>query len=380
MRLPRTWHPPAAVLTPRWQDEAVMEDEAPPTPSVLPARIAAHGLPGTPATPAHGLLGDGEFEELLAQCEQHRLLGLIGVAVRDGALAVTAGQHDRVEEHLEAWLAHALRVERLLVDATTALDAAGLEHRVLKGVALAHLAYPDPAWRVFGDVDLLVPGASLTAAVRVLEPALGLSRVEAELRPGFDDRFGKEALLQAPGGPELDLHRTFAQGALGLTVELEDLFVPGQPFTLGGHRLQALPPSQQLIHAAYAAVMGDWPPRLAAVRDVAQILLTLDPPFDEVLRFARRWRAEGVLARGVMMAWDVLAPSATPPLVTWASSYRLPRLDRLLLAAQTGAGRGYDPSPGGPGRHPWPLRPRRLPTSGRLAPSRLPAQPRAGPT
>ena len=73
---------------------------------------------------------------------------------------------------------------------------------------------------------------------------------------------------------------------------------------------------------------------------MAQILLTLDPPFDEVLRFARRWRAEGVLARGVTMAWDVLAPSATPPLVDWAASYRLPRLDRLLLASQTGAGRG----------------------------------------
>ena len=167
-----------------------------------------------------------------------------------------------------------------------------------------------------------------------------MSRVEAELRPGFDDRFGKEALLQAPDGPELDLHRTFAQGALGLTIELGDLFLPGQPFTLGGHRLQALPPSQQLIHAAYAAVMGDWPPRLASVRDVAQILLTLDPPLDEVLRFAHRWRAEGVLARGMTMAWELLAPAATPPLVDWAASYRPSRVDRLLLASQTGPSRG----------------------------------------
>ena len=163
--------------------------------------------------------------------------------MHDGALPVTASQHDRVEERLEAWLAHALRIERLLLDATAALDAAGLEHRVLKGAALAHLAYPDPAWRVFGDLDLLVPGPDLTMAVGVLERALGVSRVEAELRPGFDDRFGKEALLRAPGGPELDLHRTFVQGALGLTVELGDLFVPGQQFSLGGRPLQALPPA-----------------------------------------------------------------------------------------------------------------------------------------
>ena len=317
-----------------------MEDPAPPSPSVLLARIAAHGLPGTRQVSVLDPPTDDEFTGLLRQSEHHRLLGLLGAAVIDEAVLVTAGQHDRIEEQLQAWLAHALRVERLLLDAADALDAEGLEHRVLKGAALAHLAYPDPSWRVFGDLDLLVPGDRLTRSASVLARALGVSRAEAELRPGFDDRFGKEALLQAPGGPELDLHRTFAQGALGLTIELGDLFVPGQAFTVGEHRLQALPPSQQLIHAAYAAVIGDWPPRLASVRDVAQILLTLDPPLAEVLDFARRWRAEAILARGVTMAWDLLAPTVQPPLVGWAASYRAPRVDRLLLASHIGPARG----------------------------------------
>ena len=317
-----------------------MEDPAPPPPSARMVQVAAHGLPRVEEISAFGPLADDEFAGLIWQCEQDRLLGLLGAAVRADAVRVTRPQRDRLDQLLQAWLAHALRVERLLLHAADALDAERLEHRVLKGTALAHLAYPDPAWRVFGDLDLLVPGASLTQAVRVLEPTLGRSRAEAELRPGFDDRFGKEALLQASDGPELDLHRTFAQGALGLTIELGDLFLPGQPFTLGGRRLQALPPSQQLIHASYAAVMGDWPPRLASVRDVAQILLTLDPPHDEVLRFAHRWRAQGILARGLTMAWELLAPAATPPLVDWAAAYRPSRIDRLLLASQTGPGRG----------------------------------------
>ena len=196
-----------------------MEDEAPPPPSVVAARVAAYGLPGTPAISLSIPSVTTSSRTCSGQCEHHRLLGLLGVAVRDEAVPVTAGQHDRSRSTSQAWLAHALRVERLLLEATVALDAAGLEHRVLKGVALAHLAYPDPAWRVFGDLDLLVPGALLTEAVGCWSAALGLSRVEAELRPGFDDRFGKEALLQAPGGPELDLHRTFAQGALGLTID-----------------------------------------------------------------------------------------------------------------------------------------------------------------
>ncbi len=127
---------------------------------------------------------------------------------------------------------------------------------------------------------------------------------------------------------------------MGLTIELDDLFLPGQALTIGGHRLQALPPSQQLIHAAYAAVIGEWPPRLASLRDVAQILLTLDPPPEEVIGFARRWRAEAILARGITSAWALLEPSVRPPLVAWADSHRARRSDRLILASQVGPARG----------------------------------------
>ena len=225
----------------------VMEDPPPPPPSARVVHVAAHGLPGGLETSTVGPLADDEFASLLWQCEQDRLLGLLGAAVRADVVRVTGHQRDQLDQLLQAWLAHALRVERLLLDAAAALDAAGLEHRVLKGVALAHLAYPDPAWRVFGDLDLLVPAASLTKAVGVLECALGVSRFEAELRPGFDDRFGKEALLQAPGGPELDLHRTFAQGALGLTIDARRPLRPRPAL----HRRRAAapgPPAQSAAH------------------------------------------------------------------------------------------------------------------------------------
>ncbi len=65
---------------------------------------------------------------------------------------------ERVETVFRGWLTHALRVERVLLDVTLTLDRAGIDSRVLKGVALSHTAYSDPSERVFGDVDLLVPG------------------------------------------------------------------------------------------------------------------------------------------------------------------------------------------------------------------------------
>jgi hypothetical protein len=235
-----------------------------------------------------------------------------------------------------------LRVEALLLEVASALDTAGVEHRVLKGVALAHTTYPDPAWRVFGDVDVLVRPHAFTTAVELLGTKLHLERKIPELRRGFDARFGKEALLRAEGRPELDLHRTFVEGALGLTIHLPDLFAPGRDFVLGGRRLTALPAPQQLLHAAYTAVVGDRPPRLSALRDVLQVLQEEQPAADETLELARRWRCQAVLARGISSAWKTLAPRHdAPPLIRWAQSYRPAPMERLLAASHVGPARAY---------------------------------------
>ena len=213
----------------------------------------------------------------------------------------------------------------------------------------------------------------------MLEPALGLSRVEAELRPGFDDRFGKEALLQAPGGPELDLHRTFAQGASGAdhrrrrplrsrpALHSRRAPTPGAPAQPAAHprRLRRghgrlAPPTRRRPRC------GPDPPHLgspdgrgAAVR----------PSMAGGSR-SRRGHHHGVGPAG-------------------AGSHAAPRRLGRLLPAVTGrppsarlpdrAEPGHDPSPGGPAGHPRPVRPRRLPAGRGLAPCRLPAEPRARP-
>lgn len=301
--------------------------------------VAAYGLTTTGTLPREALDGT-EFTALLTGAERHRLLGLLAAAVGAGDLPVTAEQRAALDDELQAWLAHGLRLERLLLAAVDALSAAGLDHRVLKGIALAHTVYPDPAWRVFGDADVLVAPDALTASAEVLTRALGGSRDVPELRPGHDDRFGKEILLRC-GPLELDLHRTFVEGALGMTVHLPDLWVPPGACDVGGRTLATFPPPQQLLHAAYAAVLGDWPPRFVARRDIAQVLTVHDPAPDEVLRLARDWRAEAVLARALTETWTALAPATSPALVEWARRYRAGRLERMLVASHTGAARAY---------------------------------------
>ena len=306
----------------------------------LLAACAAYGVPSSHQLPRDPLTAEA-FSTLLAHAEHHRLLGFLGAAVRDGALVLDADQHAAIEEKLEGWLAHALRVEALLLSTTEALERAGVDYRVLKGVALANTVYEDPALRVFADVDVLVPSADFGNAALVLDAALGTERALPELRPGFDTRFGREALLRSETNLELDLHRTFVDGAYGLTVDLDDLFVAPHRFALGGREVTTFPPPHQLLSSCYSAALGDWPARLASQRDVVQLLEVDAPSTSDVLELGHRWHAEAVLARALCQAWTMLKPQLTPPLVAWARDFTPGPTDRFLLASYRGPARGF---------------------------------------
>jgi hypothetical protein len=307
--------------------------------TIAASAIAAYGLPTRHRTDDPRLSEDG-FGSLLATCESQRLLGILAKAVREDAVVVSPASEAELETMHRSWLTHALRVERLLLDATAALDRAGIPSRVLKGVALAHTAYADPSDRVFGDLDLLVPGDQLTHASETLASALGGSRVQPELRRGFDDHFGKEVLLRV-GSLELDLHRTFVEGAYGLTVGLDDLFAPPYRFPLGATELEALPMPQRFLHACYSAALGDWPPRLMSLRDVAQLVHREQPNLVDVLLMARAWRCEPVVARAVNLAWDELALTAEPPVVAWARRFVPSDRQRRMLSWHQGPARAF---------------------------------------
>ena len=192
---------------------------------------------------------------------------------------------------------------------------------------------------MFGDVDLLVRSADFTRTADVLIAALKGQRALPELRPGFDERFGKEILVRVEAF-EVDVHRTLVDGAYGLLVDLPDLFIDPQPFMVGERTLLGVGPEAAFLHACFAAALGDWPPRLVPQRDLAQIALgTLD--VDAALAMATRWRATAVVASAVAAAWDGLGLEPAHPLAVWAHSSELSRQDGLLLRSYRGSGRGY---------------------------------------
>jgi hypothetical protein len=321
---------------------AVGPDTAdPPTVEQLLRRVAAHGLPGQPDRICDEPPAADVWSSLIGRVGSQRLQGLLLAAVGAGALPVTDEQRDTaVERHFGACVS-VLRLEHRLLEATDVLEDAGIQLLALKGSALAHLAYPDPAWRVFNDVDVLVPGEQLGAALATLTAAFGATRPVPEVRSGYDRRFAKSVTLRCPDGIELDVHRNLVFGTFGFAIDLGELSASAHRFELGDRRIATLGPEARLLHACYHAGLGDRTPRYNSVRDVAQLLLTGDQDPCEVLALAERWRSLAVLQRGIRLCRALLGVEVTGPLADATADYRPSKQEARAIASYVGADRSH---------------------------------------
>jgi len=250
-------------------------------------------------------LAPAAFDELVGLARQERVTGVLAASVREGLLVVSDEQFEAVALAHRGAMAVALVLERLLVESSRTLSANGVDHLVLKGPALAHLAYPDPGMRDYGDVDLLVAADLMPLAVRVLL-ASGAHRPLAELAPGWDRSFAKSVTLVGASGYELDVHRTIAPGVFGLRVEPAILFTRTQTFTVGDVRLRALAPEGQLLQACMHAAAGNRRVWLSSVCDI--VLLSRSGQVDR-RRFhdlVQHWGVAAVVERAVAIVEDRL--------------------------------------------------------------------------
>lgn len=271
----------------------------------------------------------------------HRIAGLLVAAVNCGALPATAEQQEEAAAlHLE-WMELAVLLESDLLVTVGILEKAGVPHRILKGPSFAHLDYPDPSLRVFGDIDILVPSESYDVAAGTLSSHDYVRRYR-EVRRGFDRRFGKGASFTAPNGRDTDLHRTFSMGPFGLTIDLDEVWSRSSTLVLAGRPFLALDADHRFLHACYHAAIGNKTPHLVPLRDLAGMLERSDDPVsvERVRSSAASWRAEAVVARAVRLAWDRFALEETE-LSCWAAGYRPTARDLRSLSTYLDPDMGY---------------------------------------
>jgi hypothetical protein len=273
------------------------------------------------------------WPEFKSRLVAERLTGLAVAAAEDGKLMISNDQFAELTDAHRDVMLWALDLERTLIELANAFDDAGIEFVVLKGPALAHSSYPDPSWRPFMDIDLLVTTRDWRRSCALLEE-LGLRRRLVEPRPGFDERFGKAACHLNDKKQEIDLHRTLVLGPFGLWMDPDELFDRTSNFQLGNRTLCRLDDTALLAHACLHASLGMRQSLLISFRDVAQAAASRSVRWDDILDWAARWRLRPVLrdafekvADGFGMAW----PTALNPLGSKPS-----KSERLVMDAYTG--------------------------------------------
>jgi hypothetical protein len=308
---------------------------------VVPAleAVAAYGLVGSRRALPQAPLAAAVWPAFFERVAEERLAGLIALAVLDGAFPVTAEQAEEVATLQTETAVVALQLERLLLTVAERFAAVGVDVRVLKGPSVAHVDYPDPSLRCFGDLDLLVRGDEFATAVAALE-AEGGHRAVPEMRRGFDQRFGKGAMLTMPGELEIDLHRTLVAGPLGMTIDLDDLFASPTEFRIGGVRMLGIGAEERFLHACIHAGLGR-PAGLYSLRDIAQMGLFGNLDLDRVRALAASWRARAVVARAVNLAWTTLDIADSVPVSAWAGRYHPEANEHRMIDAYIGGDRSY---------------------------------------
>lgn len=251
------------------------------------------------------------------------LVSLLGAAIEIGAVRCAPADAARVAEAWMERMAWCVQMDGVLIDVAERLAAAGIDTRVLKGVAIATLDEPHVTWRSYGDVDVLVPRDDLLGAADVLA-AGGWRPALPPVSRRWTARHAKSLTLVDGSGAQVDLHRLLATGPLGDRIGATALFGPGDPIEIGGQQVTALGRVHRFLHACYHATLGAT--RGARHdRDLLLLAATVTPgDLDE------RWR-EGWSPTVVAAALQPLTHLLSPDWREWAAQVRPDRDDQRLL-------------------------------------------------
>ena len=269
-----------------------------------------------------------DWDALLAEADAEDLLPALASAA--GAAAPATARR-RLADALAAGRARHLVMTRALATVLARLAADGIPALPLKGPVLAETVYPEPAWRPFADLDILVRPADRRRADAALL-ALGHRRVADEHTWEFDIDYDGATLYAGPDGVHVDLHwALLTEPRYAWSGEAERaVWERAVPLTLAGRPSLGLAREDLVVYLAAHLAVHHSLAGLVRHWDVALVLGAGPLDWDAVLARATRWRVRRPLAfvlDGVERAFGPLVP----PAVLSALAPRGPRA--ALLAA-----------------------------------------------
>ena len=295
--------------------------------SDLRDRLAALGLAEWPEPVELSL---AEVEAMCTTAAHEGLAALLGAAREAGRVRMDEAAASVVSAAWAERMAWCVRLDGVLLDVVARLAGAGIDTRVLKGVAIATLDEPDPSWRSYGDIDILVPDGHFLAAVDVLAAA-GWHPAVPPVSRRWSAEYAKSITLVDGSGVQLDLHRLLAVGVLGEQAPMAELFAEGTPFTVGGVALTGLAPVHRFLHACYHAALGG----VAGTRHRRDVLLLAHSvaPAAVEARCTHGWSAAAVAHA---LRWAGASGGLPPDWQQWLATRAIDPADRARLAASQG--------------------------------------------
>ncbi len=300
----------------------------------LARRVGRFGLAEAPE-PRPFSIPDGVWPTFLEKVGHERLSGLAVAASGAGVLVLPERQKEELLERHRENMVWALGLERILLDLADRLDERDIEFVVLKGPSLAHTVYPDPSWRPFGDLDLMVRTLDWRRALTLLAD-LGYRRLLPEPRKGFDERFGKAATHENAAGQQVDLHRTLVLGPFGLWMDPEELLEYRGQFSLGGRSIACLDATGRFVNTCVHATLGLQRPLLHMLRDVVQTMGDR-VEWDRVAEWSRRWHLAPVIRHALVTMSSTFAVAC--PAEAMDATRSATKVERRALEAYTTARR-----------------------------------------
>lgn len=265
---------------------------------------------------AHQILRSGPAG--VAEWRRHGIAPLVLDAVRAGALAMPTETATALAARCQAIARDNLRRTAELLRVAAAWRSVGVAMLVLKGPALAVLAYGDLARREFGDLDLLVARRDVDAAWRTLLdlgyrpcPPLTAAQRAIHRRSGYH-----QAFVNATTGVAVELHWALVPRALNAVLDGQGAADRARDVSLGGALVPTLGADDLLMFLAIHGAKHAWR-RLAWIADFAHVMVR-DSNVDWPTLVARAGRsgADRMLALAAALACGLTGappPPGVPP-------------------------------------------------------------------
>jgi hypothetical protein len=250
-------------------------------------------LGGAPATAVEpGQVDPARFVEL---CRRHGVAGIARKAVAGGEESWPPAVWDGLHQVARKTLVDNLALLRSLREATAALEEAGAEFVLLKGVSLLGFLYPQIDQRPMTDMDLLIREADWPAVADALQRR-GCALPTPESEKALGDHWYNH-LVEMPGTPpcSLEVHWNI-ESIERSRIDPDVLFRDAVPCVIEERAYRRLSDDHLLLHLAIHLAHHLEAPSLHWVEDIRRLLRSGALDWERIDATASAWSVRNCLA------------------------------------------------------------------------------------